>query len=47
MNVANLAEAIYTSIACNTLVKANFINIVSTGYEDIYAIASSTPWVLV
>lgn len=44
MNVANLAEAIYTSIACNTLVKDNFINIVSTGYEDIYAIAASIPW---
>ena len=44
MNVGNLAEAIYTSIACNTLVKDNFINIVSTGYGDVYAIAASTPW---
>ena len=44
MNVGNLAEAIYTSIACNTLVKDNFINIVSTGYGDVYAIVASTPW---
>ena len=44
MDVTGLAEAIYTSIACDSIVKGNIINISATGSADAYAIAASTAW---
>lgn len=44
MNLVNMGEAIYTSIACDLIVDSNIVNLVSSGNQDVYAIAASIAW---